>query len=626
LITLKKILLSVLLLSGFSLCSAQTLLNVPYNIQRTYLKGTRTLNGRPGKNYWQNTAAYNIKVKFDPKSRNLSGTVDIVYTNNSPDTLKQLWFKLYPNFYQHGVLHNFKVDPKDMGDGVTIRKMTVNDADIDLKTTVMDGTNLSLNVPPVLSKQKTHITFDYNYTVNKGSHVRTGQIDSAAYLIAYFFPRITVYDDIDGWNKYPYLGTEEFYNDFSHFNLEITVPGDYMVWATGDLVNKGEVYNSRTINLINQAERTDSITTVVSQADLAARSVLVNKPFNTWKFEADNVPDVAFATSNHYSWQSTSLVVDSLTKRRTRVDAVFNPIHKDYFNVVGYSRKVVDYMSFKFPKWPFPYSHETVVDGLDQMEYPMMANDNPLDKPEDEVELTSHEIFHTMFPFYMGTNETKYGWMDEGWATLGEWTLSNMIMPTAIDVDGMANYEASAGREDDQPIITLTTQITGNSAMINSYPKPALGYMYVKDMLGEEVFNRALHYYIEQWHGKHPMPYDFFNCMNTGAGTNLNWFWRNWFLQRGAPDLGITSVTRKTKHEYQVIVTNIGTKYVPVNLTVYYKNKTTRQIHRDISCWRNGNTTIALTVPADKQVVKIVLGGNYYPDINKADNGWMPAR
>lgn len=613
-----RILLVALLIATSAV--AQTNLVKPLNIEKTYKKETRTLSGAPGKNYWQNTADYRIKVNFNPDTRELNGTVDIDYTNNSPDTLKELLFKLYPNFYKKNAMRNYRVDAADMGDGVKLKKMLVNQTEQDLAKLQTDGTNMRAAIAPLLSKGKLHVTIDYSYTLNKTSHVRTGQVDSGSCFVAYFFPRIAVYDDIDGWNRYQYLGNEEFYNDFCHFNAEITVPGKYAVWGTGNLINADEVYQPNIVKQIEIAGKTDTVTDVITPADLSNGTATKKNAFNTWKFEADNVTDMVFALSDHYLWKAASLVVDSATGRRTRVDAVFNPIHKDYFEVVNYARKTVELMSFKFPKWPYPYPHETVFDGLDQMEYPMMVNDNPLDKIDDEIELTDHEIFHSMFPFYMGINETKYGWMDEGWATIGEWVLSPLINPTVVDDYAMAAYEGDAGKEDDVPIITLTPQLAGTSFLTNSYPKPGLGYMYVRDMLGDALFTKALHYYIEQWHGKHPMPYDFFNCMNTGAGMNLNWFWKNWFFDNGAPDQAISKVTVKNKKEYQVIITNVGTKMVPVDITVHYINGTTKKIHRDVSCWKNGNKTVAIDFIADKTVLKIDLGGLYDADINKKDN------
>ncbi|MCY7328488.1 MAG: hypothetical protein LH618_08070, partial [Saprospiraceae bacterium] len=326
--------------------------------------------------------------------------------------------------------------------------------------------------------------------------MRTGAIDSSAWFIAYFFPRIAVYDDLDGWNRHPYLGTQEFYNDFCDFKTAITVPKDYVVWATGDLTNCSEVFTPTYCQRIATAEKSDATTTIIDSTDLKIGNITAQRPENTFRFEAKNVTDLAVAISKKYLWKSSSLVVDKATGRRTRVDAVFNPVHRDYFEVIDFARKTVEAMSFQFPRWPFPYSHETIFDGLDQMEYPMMVNDNPLEDRVDAIELTDHEIFHTMFPFYMGTNETKYGWIDEGWATIGEWLISPMIDSSIVDEYGVRPYENTAGEEDDLPIITLTTQQYGVSMFLNSYPKPAMGYLYVKDLLGDDLFYQALHHYI----------------------------------------------------------------------------------------------------------------------------------
>ena len=305
-----------------------------------------------------------------------------------------------------------------------------------------------------------------------------------------------------------------------------------------------------------------------------------------------------------------------------RVDAVFNPDHKGYFEVINYARKTVEAMSFTFPKWPYPFPHETVFDGLDQMEYPMMVNDAPYDKPEDDIELTDHEIFHSMFPFYMGVNETKYAWMDEGWATIGEWTISPIINPAIIDLYAINDYENNAGKETDPSIITLSTQEDGIAYATNSYPKPALGYRYVKDLLGDALFTKALHYYIAQWHGKHPMPYDFFNCMNTGSGINLNWFWKSWFFEPGVPDQAISKVN-SLKRQYSVTITNIGSKPVPVDLNISYTDGSVQTLHQSINCWKNGSKTTILEFTAKKKVQKIVLGNGYDPDVDKSNNVWF---
>ncbi|WP_139923104.1 M1 family metallopeptidase [Hymenobacter sp. DG01] len=613
---------ALLAASLLALTASAQQLPVPRNLQATYAKGTRAESGLPGPNYWQNSADYKLKVDFDPTTRRVAGTVDIAYHNQSPDSLHQLWFKLYPNLYQKGAPRASGISPEDVSEGVKITKLTINGQSVDVAKLRADFTNLPVSVRRAIGpKQTAQVSITYSYILNQGSHTRTGEVEPNADFIAYFFPRIAVYDDIDGWNRTPYNGSQEFYNDFANFSADITVPKDFVVWATGDLTNADNVLTKKYAQRLQDAEKKDGITSIITEADLKTKGITAPSAHNTWHFEAKNVTDFVFATTDHYVWQASSLVVDPATKRRTRVDAVYNPKHKDYEEVIHFARKTVEAMSYTFPKWPFPYSHETVFDGLDQMEYPMMVNDNPTETRQDAITLTDHEIFHTMFPFYMGINETKYGWMDEGWATIGEWIISGIIDPKLDDDYGIAPYAAAAATEVDVPIVTLSTQQTGTAFFLNSYPKPGLGYLYVKDMLGDELFTKALHTYIHNWNGKHPMPYDFFNSMNAGAGRNLNWFWQRWFFDGGYPDLAIQTVT-KTGSGYDVVVESKGTKPVPVDLTITFADNSTQKLHRTIAVWEQGARTVTVPVASSKAVKQVKLGATLVPDSYPKDNVW----
>jgi hypothetical protein len=620
---MKNALLIALLCQITIVVSAQTPLPIATNLKATYDKGTRAPDGQPGKNYWQNHAVYDIETRFEPIRCNVSGTETIVYTNNSPDTLKEILFKLYPNIYKKGSPRDRGIEDADATDGVFIQALMLNNEAQNVAKLRINGTNMSVPLSKRLApKQSIRINVAFSYSLNKGSHNRMGMVEDGAYFIAYFFPRVAVYDDIDGWNRKPYLGSQEFYNDFCDFKAQITVPKDYLVWATGDLKNCSDILTPKYCERLTTAETTDGITNVIDSNDVKTGGITAQNLTNIWRFEAKNVVDFVFATSNHYVWQSTSLVVDKTTGRRTRVDAVFNPKHKDYEWVVGDARKTVDIMSFQFPKWPFPYNHETVFDGLDQMEYPMMCNDNPMEDRVDEIELTDHEIFHTMFPFYMGVNETKYAWMDEGWATIGEWLVSPLIDPTIPpDEYGMKPYEASAGKEEDVPIMTLTTQLSGSAGFTDSYPKPALGYLYVKDLLGDSLFFKGLHHYIATWNGKHPMPYDFFNCMNVGSGVDMNWFWKRWFFDDGVPDLAIAKVVSKGK-KTEITIESKGTKPVPIDLNIVYTEGSSEKLHRSVEVWKNGNTSVILTMKNSKTIKSITLGSTYAADSHKEDNVW----
>lgn len=598
---------------------AQDKLPAPLNIQQAFDKQTRSMNGSPGKNYWQNKASYDIQVDFAPATRLITGKETIAYENKSPDTLTEIIFKLYPNLYKKGSSRLMNIDPADINDGIKIESISVNNEIINENNYTIDATNMSVRIKPLAPKSALNFNISYSYTLNKGSHIRTGEIENGAYFIAYFFPRIAVYDDIDGWNMHPYLGTQEFYNDFCDFKLSVKAPADYIVWATGDLKNSKDIFTEPYLDRIQQAETKDNYVTIIDTADIKKGNITKPGASHEWIFDAKNVTDVAFALSDHYIWQSSSLVVDKSTGRRTRVDAVFNPVHQDYYYVAADARKTVEAMSFDFPKWPFPYPHITVFDGLDQMEYPMMVNDNPISNRAESIELTDHEVFHTMFPFYMGTNETKYGWMDEGWATIGEWLISPMIDSSLVDGYGVDRYENVAGTEIDIPIATLTTQELGQTLFLNSYPKPALAYLYVKDLLGDELFYKGLHHYIRNWNGKHPIPHDFFNCMNVGAGVNLNWFWKRWFYEDGFPDLAIVSFT-ETGNQKKIIIESKGNKPLPVDITVSYKDGTEQKIHRNISVWKNGNRKISVSFSSGKKIASIALGSTYVPDTDKSNN------
>lgn len=606
----------LLLLCAASTAATAQQLYLPLNIRQAYEKGTRDASGQPGPRYWQNHASYDIEVAFNPQTRLLAGSESIYYINNSPDTLKEINLKVLANLYQKGNVRAMNIDREDEHDGVAITDLRVNGAATSVPA--FTGTNLTLKVPALAPGASMQLQLHFAYTLNKNSHIRTGAIDDGAFFIAYFFPRVAVYDDINGWDKIPYTGAMEFYNDFSEFRVAITVPGDYQAWATGDLVNAAEVYQPRFLQRIAAASQQDDIRYIIDSTDLKAGNITKNKTANIWRFEAKHVTDFAFAISNHYLWQSASVEVDPQTKRRTRVDAVFNPQHTDYYDVAHFTRATVEKMSYYFPRWPFPYSHETVFDGLDQMEYPMMVNDNPAPDRKYSIELTDHEVFHTMFPFYMGTNETLYSWMDEGWATIGEWLISPMIDSSLVDDYGMEAYNKIAGKFQDLPVMSPSNQLT-DAYMTNSYPKPALGYLYVKDLLGDSLFLKALHHYIRTWNGKHPQPYDFFNCMNAGAGRNLNWFWKSWFFDNGYPDLGLAPV-RVLNGNYEIVVKRIGSKPVPVDVTLIFEDGTTQKMHRAIDCWEQGAESVKFSIPKKKRLKTVALGSTWVADIDPSND------
>jgi hypothetical protein len=571
------------------------------NIQRAYEKGTRSPSGKPGKNYWENHANYDIQVNFDPATQLLQGHETITYENNSPDTLKKMIFRLYPDLYKKGVYRQSHIAEKDLSDGAKIESFSIGHEKIrnfDDRPGAYRQDILLIIKPEqvILPHSKVTCGINWNYKVNTGSPVRTGMIDSTSYFIAYFFPRVAVYDDVDGWDTWSYNGSQEFYNDFGNFNVEIHVPKHYVVWATGDRTNLDDNLSQKITEKLKKASLSDEIIHVIDSTDYQKNEVFKSDATTVWKFSAENVTDFAFALSDHYLWYASSVLVDSTTGRRSLAEAAFNPIHEDYFDVANQAHQTLYYTSHFYPKYPFPFNHETVIDGTDQMEYPMMVNDNPTPTHKDAVQLTTHEIFHSYFPFYMGINETQYAWMDEGWATIGESVISpKMGEPEDDGIFSKTRFEKISGTDEDVPLITNTKNYGGAAYLANSYGKGGVCYYVLQQLLGDELYFKALHQYINDWRGKHPTPYDFFYSFNNASGKNLNWFWRRWFFGWQYPDLAIKRVSGKGS-EIQIAVANKGGLPLPVYLTVILKDgkKLIKQFSPDV--WKDDEKEKTFTI------------------------------
>jgi len=615
------IVLPVLILSIMKLFAQE--LYIPRNIQRAIDKGTRTRQGVPGLKYWQNFAHYDLKITFNPKNLLVSGTETITYENNSPDSLRRIVMRIYPNYYKKGVMRDRTIDVADESDGVIIDNLTVGGEVLDVSaqsSAVVTDQTIMVIRKPVGPKQKITLEVTWHYTLNKGSHNRMGQVEEGSYFLGFPFPRIAVYDDANSWDVSQYMGQDEPYFDFGNFTAEVTVPKNYVVWATGELQNADEVFLPAIAAKLKSALASGQVTEVISKAEADEKKVTAKNKWNTFKFKASYVPDFAFGTSDHYMWQATGLQVDA-AGRRVLVNTAFNPNEKSFYEVLEFARKTIEVMSFDFPGVPYPYPHMTVFQGADQMEYPMMVNDNPIADRTESIALTDHEIMHTFFPFYMGTNQTRYAWMDEGWATIGEWYISQKIDTTIVDLYGVDATRHILGTEDDLPLIIPSNQMNEQTYFVNAYPKPGFILLYLKDMLGDSLFRKSVQAYMDTWNGKHPLPWDFFYSINRACNQNLDWFWKAWYYDYGSVDLTVTEV-KKQATGYDIVITSTGNKPVPVYGEVFFDDGSTQHFHETAAIWAKGNRTFVLTVTGDKEINKVVIHHSYVPDVNEKDNSW----
>ena len=619
----------ILLLSGCFFISAVTLaqqLYEPRDIKQAYKNKTRDLSGNPGVNYWQNKAVYHIKLKANPPSRTIYGSEEITYTNNSPDTLKTLNFKLYLNNHKPRAARLWQVAKDFTTSGVAIDKYTENGQDKTWDSS-NDGVDKRIKLVSVLAPHKSvKLHFDWHYDVSVQSG-REGAIDATTFFIAYFYPRVAVYDDYRGWDTMTFTGSQEFYNDFNDYTLEVTVPKNYIVWATGDLQNPNEVLQPKYANLLKRSMTSDSIFRIATPKDLKEAQITEQKDFNTWKWRANDITDVALALSNHYNWDAGSVVVDSTTMRRASVQAAYDDKSADFHKMVAFGKHALNWFSNNYPGVPYPFSKSTIVRGFADMEYPMMVNDSSTPSFEFTRFVAEHEIAHSYFPFYMGINETRFAFMDEGWATalehlIGIADLGKKKAVATFKRFRVKRWITDKNMEEDLPIITPSNILHGVSYSNNAYGKPALGYLALKDMLGANLFKKALHGYMDRWHGKHPIPWDFFYSINNVSGKNLNWFWRSWYFSHNYIDLGIKNVEIKRK---KVIITlnNIGGMPAPVDIIVKTDKGATKTFHQTSQIWQKNNKEAKIVLEGVRDVSTITLDGSIFMDADKTNNSWQ---
>jgi len=600
-------------------------LTIPLNIQKAIDKGTRSLEGTPGSNYRQNRAEYKIKAELVPQTRTLTGTEEITYYNNSPDTLKQIVIKILMDIYRKGNTIDFEIDTKALTDGVKSSGIFVNGKEYKTDGTSSklrrEGTNLFLTLEkPIVPKSKAQIKCDWNFIIPNTSQIRMGAYDSTTFFVAYWFPQVAVYDDIDGWDVVNYTGQVETYNDFSNYDVELTVPKNFLIWATGSLQNPEEVLAKEILERYKKAYSSDSVVKIVEEKDYQKGLVTADNEKLTYKFKAENVMDFAFATSDHYLWDGSSPIVDKISGRRTFIDAAYNKSSKDFYTVAEVARKAIESFSTQIPGVPYPYPEMTVFNGVGGMEFPMMVNDSSVPELQGTVHLTSHEISHTYFPFYMGINERKYAWMDEGWATMLPFDFQTANAPgydpRTRNAQGLSEF---AGNEQDIPPMVLSYELRGASYRTASYRRPGAAYEFLRNTLGDDLFKKCLHEYMNRWNGKHPIPYDFFFTFNNTAGQNLNWFFKPWFFETKYPDLSLSA--DKRKDGVSISISNKGGLPVPIKIKFYYDDGTDAVVYdKTASAWKDGNIGITTFIPSKKNVIKIELGSTQTPDVNLKDN------
>jgi hypothetical protein len=606
------------LLLAASSAHAQSLY-VPRGVAAAYAKGTRTRDGRPGPRYWQNRAHYTITLTTSPPNRNVSGTEQVVYVNNSPDTLSGLVMRLIVNIHKPGATRAGGANPDYLTSGVHIDAFAVNGKPVPWDAESGFTVQRVALPTPLLPHDSVRLAVDWHYDMSKESG-REGAIDSTTFFLAYAYPRVSVYDDYNGWDTTPFDDRREFYSDFNDYDVTVKVPANFVVWGTGTLLNPDEVLQPEIFQRFRSSLGAAQTIHVATGEEMRAHRVTVQQPVNTWRFRASNVPDVAFAVSDHYVWDAGSVAVEAGARPRVSVQAAYNDTAADYRHMVRFAGHALEWLSRNWPGVPYPYEKTTVVQGPAGMEYPMMANDESYPDTTFSKFVAEHEIAHSYFPFYMGINETRYGFMDEGMTTATEYLLNTANLGRQRADSFFKQFRVQGWVANDSPMEDLAI-VTPNTTGDNAYGKPALGYLALHEMLGDSLYRVALHEYIARWHGKHPTPWDYFNTFNDATRQNLDWFWQRWFLDNGYIDVAISSVAQAANGA-SVVLDNIGGMPAPVTLVVRYADGSADSLRQTSSIWKANARRATVSLPARKRVESVALEGGIWMDANPANDRW----
>lgn len=620
-----KLILTILFISSLSFYAfSQSDLFKPKEIKKAYAKGTRSLNGEPGKNYWQNYSTYKIDVQIKPEKKLVEGNETIEYSNNSPDTLKSIVINLIQNMNKKGAERFLEIGEDALTDGMIVTKILYNQTEISQKPAVkqssLSGTNLIIRLPvPLPPNQKAELQFEWNFTIPGSTNPRMGAYDSTSFFIGYWYPKVAVYDDINGWDVHTYEGAHEFYQEYADYHVNISVPHGSFVWATGMLKNYKEILSKQFSDRYEEALKSDSVVNIITAKDLEEQKIFPQKSMLiNWNYSAKNVPDFAFGISDHYLWDAASIEVEP--GRRTVVQAAYNPASKFFVDAVKTTRRSIEYFSNTMPGVPYSYPSITVYNGSEGMEYPMIVNDGDFGNLITDVYVTSHEIAHMYFPFIVGTNETRYAWMDEGFAYFLPFDVQFELSNFNHRIRAVRGISLYAGSETDYPMMIPSIASVDPDLSMLSYYKPALSYLALQNTLGEVTFSKSLKEFINRWKGKHPLPYDFFYTFENVTGEDLSWFWKPWYFERAVPDIGIKEVNITGK-EITANVINIGG--MPVAVELKFITKDGKEIKESLSAsiWKN-KKEITVKKVVEGKVIKVELGSPIIPDSDLTNNSY----
>ena len=606
--------------------------------------GYRSANGAPGPKYWQNKADYIIHAALNESDTTLNGDVLINYTNSSPDTLNYLWLQLDQNLFAPGSrgsaslpVSGSRFDAKGYKKGgYTIQSATVlyKGKNYTIIPVITD-TRMQLRLPFSLQPNgdRVSIKINYSFSIPQYGADRMGRLSTkngVIYQLAQWYPRVCVYDDVEGWNTLPYIGAGEFYCEYGNFDYFITVPAGFIVTGSGDLQNPGQVLTATQVKRLNEAHKSDSTVHIIYENEVGTSSSRpVQNGSLTWHFKMHNSRDISWSASKAFMWDAARI---NFPSGRKGIAMAVYPVESNtadaYRRGTQYLKQSIEFYSKNY--YEYPWNSAVLVAGVALgMEYPGIVFCSYSIVKDDLWHDVTHEIGHNWFPMIVGSNERRYMWMDEGMCTFINGYASNWFNNGEYaDSSSQGIISMTGAMKKSQDPLMMAPESMKEGGMY--YYKTAAGLKILRNnILGADRFDYAFKTYIKRWAYRHPQPDDFFRTMNDAAGENLNWFWKQWFFETWNLDQSVKRVKYKNDNPQNgalITIENLGEMALPVSIKITEANGQLHEFNLPVEIWQQ-NSEFTFSCNAVSAITSVVIDPNIQlPDINRSNNTWKPVQ
>lgn len=584
----------------------------------------RAANGRPGPEYWQQRVDYDIEATLDPATSTITGSETITYANRSPDTLRYVWVQLDQNLFAPGSqgAQTFPRGGRFGGaafeGGYTVSRVAGPGGPLEhrISDTQM-RVDLAAPLPPGGS---TTLEIDWSFVVPGLGADRMGH-EGDHYVIAQWYPRLAVYDDVDGWNTMPYLGQGEFYLEYGDFDVALTVPATFLVGATGSLENPGEVLTALQRERLEEAAPGE-VVAIVAPEELADKAAIrpTTEGTLTWRFRAESVRDVAWAASPDAVWDATR------SENGTLVHTLYRPDAGTWREAARMTAHSIDFYSEMLIEYPWPTA--TAVEGpVYGMEYPMVVFVAPVEDREDLFDVLDHEWGHMWFPMIVGSDERRHAWMDEGVNTFVNQFSKEAYFPESEPfLLTVAQYVQAVRAIREQPLGTPPDLFASETALgIGAYVKPAVMLNALRELAGGEPFDAALAAFTRTWAYRHPQPADFFRFMEDELGMSLGTFWHDWIETTATSDVAILGQDQNrvgARWEVVVTVDQRGELVMPARVVATTATGATDTVTIPAEAFYDTDRATATLHLPDRASRIAVNEGPTWGDVNPRNNVW----